>query len=116
VKLFRDKFFHLRVPLDLIGSNTYEIFFSKIGGMNGIERCYDFYDLVNTANTMNCLSNVKYGENGLQFKRVHNKVKNIWVALHPFIDGETLTNLGDYLLVATSLDIIATLKKGLKKA
>jgi len=46
VKHFRDKYPHLLVPLHLLQSNSCKIFFSNIGGMNGMECCYDFYDLV----------------------------------------------------------------------
>ena len=67
VKHFRDVYPHLPVPLHLIGSDFCEIFFSKIGGMNGMERSYDFHDLMNTTNTLNRLSNVEYGDNGLKF-------------------------------------------------
>lgn len=42
-----------------------------------MERSYDFHDLVNTANTLNRLSSVEYGDNGLKFGRVHNKMENI---------------------------------------
>ena len=83
VKHFRDVYPHLPVPLQLTGSDSCEIFFSKIGGMNGMERSYDFHDLVNTANTLNHLSNVEYGDNGLKFGGVHNKIENIWASLHP---------------------------------
>lgn len=116
VKMFRDRYSHLPVPLDLTGSDSCEIFFSKIGGMNGMERCYDFHDLLNTANTLNRLSSVEYGENGVQFGRVHNKVENIWATLHPLLEGETPADLGDYSLIATDFDVIAALKEGLKIA
>ena len=33
--------------------------------MNGNEKVYDFHKLTNTANTLNHLSVVEYGENGL---------------------------------------------------
>lgn len=77
VKHFRDVYPHLPVPLHLTRSDSCEIFFSKIRGMNGMERSYDFHDLVNTANTLNRLSSVEYGDNGLKFGRVHNKMENI---------------------------------------
>lgn len=32
-----------------------------------MERSYDFNDLVNTTNTLNRLSSVEYGDNGLKF-------------------------------------------------
>lgn len=84
---FRDKYPHLPVPFHLTGNDSCEIFFLKIGGMNGMECFYDFHDLVNTANTLNRLSGVEYNENGPKFGRVHNKVENIWYALHPLVEG-----------------------------
>jgi hypothetical protein len=42
VSIFRDRYPNLQVPLHLTGSDSCEIFFSKIGGMVGMERAYDF--------------------------------------------------------------------------
>ena len=84
--------------------------------MNGMERSYDFHDLMNTTNTLNRLSNVEYGDNGLKFGWVHNKMENIWSSLHPLQEGENEANLADYSLMATGVEIIATLKEGLKEA
>ena len=42
IKYFRDAFSHLLVPFHLIGFDLCEIFFSKVGGMQGMERAYDF--------------------------------------------------------------------------
>jgi hypothetical protein len=39
------------------------MFFSKIGGMVGMERAYDFYELVNCTNTFNHVVVIEYGEN-----------------------------------------------------
>ena len=114
IKYFRDNYPNLPVPLHLTGSDSCEIFFSKIGGMNGMERSYDFHDLVNTSNTLNRLSSVEYGENGLQFGRVHNKVEIIWSKLHPLREGEIVADLADYSFISTDQDIIAALKEGLK--
>jgi hypothetical protein len=47
---------HLPVPLYLIGSDCCEIFFSKVGGMYGMERAYDFHELQNCANALNHLA------------------------------------------------------------
>jgi hypothetical protein len=84
--------------------------------MNGMKRSYDFHDLDNTANTLKRLFGVEYGENGLQFGRIHNKVENIWFVLHPLVQGQTPSNLNDYSLVATDDDIIIALKEGFKEA
>lgn len=42
-----------------------------------MERAYDFHKLLNTANIVNRLSAIKYGSNGLSFKKVHNKTENV---------------------------------------
>ena len=42
IRYFRDAFSHLPVPFHLTGSDSCEIFFSKVGGMQGMERAYDF--------------------------------------------------------------------------
>ena len=113
---FRDKYPELAVPLHLTGSDSCEIFFSKIGGMEGHERAYDFHQLVNTANTLNRLTSTEYKNNGLKFGRVHNKMKNVWADLHPLAEGELACNLSDYTLIATDDDVIAALQEGLKEA
>lgn len=51
----RSRYSHLPISLHLIASDACEIFFSKIGGMVGVERAYDFHELVNTTNTVNRL-------------------------------------------------------------
>jgi hypothetical protein len=49
----------------LIGLDFCEIFFSKIRGMVGMECVYDFFEVVNCANTLNHVAIIEYGENGL---------------------------------------------------
>ena len=113
---FKTRYLGLAVPLHLTGSDSCEIFFSKIGGMVGLERAYDFNELVNTANTLNHLSGIEYGQNGLAFGRVHNKMKNVWESLHPLQEGEARCDLSDYSQVSTDADVISALKEGLKEA
>ena len=113
---FRDKFPNLAVPLHLTGSDSCEIFFSRIGGMNGLERAYDFHELVNTANTLNHISAVEYGNNGLVFQKQHNKMENVWESLHKLTLGEQRPNLGDYSLIAGNADVVSALQEGLKEA
>jgi hypothetical protein len=55
------------MPLNLTGSDLYEIFFSKVGGIQGMERAYDFHELVNCANMLNHLAAIEYGDNSLKF-------------------------------------------------
>jgi len=60
--------------------------------MNGAERAYDFHKLVNTVNTLNQLFAIEYGENGIKFNKVHNKMDNIWAKLHSLGEGEMPCN------------------------
>ena len=73
ITLFKEKHPTLLVPLYLIGSDSCKIFFSKISSMVGMEKAYDFHELVWCANTLNQLAKVEYGLDGLKFARVHNK-------------------------------------------
>lgn len=50
---FRNKYPHLHVPFHLTSSDSCGIFFSKVGCMVGLERAYDFHELVGSANTLN---------------------------------------------------------------
>lgn len=113
---FCDRYAHLPVPLHLTGSDSCEIFFSKIGGMNGNERAYDFHELLNSANTLNHLSAVEYAGNGLKFNKQHNKMENIWAKIHPLRADETPCDLGDYLEIPTNAEVVLALKEGLTEA
>ena len=73
IKYFHDFHRDLSVPLHLTRLDSCEIFFSKVGGMQGMERLYDFHKLIGCANTVNHLAAIEFGENGLKFDRVHNK-------------------------------------------
>lgn len=121
VKHFRDKHPYLRSLFILPGVMVCNIHKSNgfliIGSMNNMERSYDFHDLVNIVDTWNCLSYVvSYTKNGLEFGRVHNKVENVWFALHPLAKREAPTNLSDNSMVAMDYDIISTLKGYFKEA
>ena len=113
---FRDRYPHLQVPLHLTGSDSCEIFFSKIGGMNGNERAYDFHELLGTANTLNHLSEVEYAENGLKFNKQHNKMENIWAQIHPLGANEGPCNLGDYTDISTNAEVVSALQEGFRMA
>ena len=71
--LFRDRYHFLPLPLHLTHSDACEIFFSKVDGMVGMERAFNFHKLIRSANTLNQLATVEHGTNGLQFGRQHNK-------------------------------------------
>jgi hypothetical protein len=109
IQYFRDFHNHLPIPLHLTGSDACEIFFSKVGGMQGMERAYDFHELVNCANTLNHLAAIEYGDNGLQFGRVHNKQRNIWGELHPLKEGEVAADLGDYSKLSEVGELVSAL-------
>ena len=115
---FKNKYPHLPIPLHLIDSDSCEIFnfFEKIGGMVGLERVYDFDEVVNTTNALNCVSGVEYGENGHKFNQIHNNMENVWEKLHPMANGEVPTNLSDYNLVSTNEQVVGALKEGFRKA
>ena len=113
---FRDRCSDLGVPLHLTGSDSCEVFFSQIGGMNGLERAYDFHELVNTANTLNHISAVEFGKNGLAFKKQHKKMETMWESLHELQAGEEPCNLGDYSLISTNAHVVAALKEGFRAA
>ena len=113
---FRDKYSHLSVPFHLTGSDSCEVFFSKVGGMVGMERAYDFRELLGAANTINHLSQIEYGKNGIKFGRVHNKMTNIWAKLHKLGEDEVVPDLGDYSLVSSNNEVVLALKEGLKDA
>jgi len=72
---------------------------------------YDFHKLLNTANTLNHLSEVEHLDNGLKFKKQHQKMENIWAAMHPLGDNESPCNLGDwrYQNQLRYTDIVTTL-------
>ena len=72
--LFRDK-----VPArsSLTGSDACKILFSKVGGMVGMERIYDFHELIKCANILNHLVAEEYGTNGFHFGRQYNEQSNI---------------------------------------
>ena len=113
---FRDRCLDLGVPLHLTGSDSCEVFFSQIGGMNGLERAYDFHELVNTANTLNHISVVEFGKNGLAFKKQHKKMETVWESLHELQAGEEPCNLGDYNLISTNAHVVAALKEDFRAA
>ena len=83
--------------------------------MQGMERAYDFYELLSCANTLNQLSDIEYGTNGLRFGCFHNKLENIWAKLHPLQEGKVPTNLGDYRSIANNNMLVLVLREGFKQ-
>lgn len=74
-------------------------------------RAYDSHQLLSCANTVNHLSAIEYGGNGLQFGSCYNKQENkSWAKLHPLIEGGIVANVGDYSLVSNDDMVIDALK------
>ena len=71
---------------------------------------------MSSANTVNHLSKIEYGGNGIKFGRTHNKMKNIRKKLHPLQERKMSPNLGDYSAISSNDLMIATLQEGLKYA
>ena len=111
---FHDKFLSLIVPFHLTRSDSYEVFFSKVGGMVGMERAYDFQELLGAANTINRLSHIEYEGNGIKFGRAHNKMTNIWAKLYLLAEDEVEPDLGNYSVVSTNEEVVIALKERLK--
>ena len=55
----------------------------RISGMVGLEKAYNFHEIVSTINIVNQLACLEYGEDGIKFGRTHGKVKKTWVDMHP---------------------------------
>ncbi len=45
------------------------------------------------ANSLNPIASIEYGENGLQFGQIYNKMENVWVNLDHLQKGEYIVNL-----------------------
>ncbi|KAL3680514.1 hypothetical protein R1sor_023470 [Riccia sorocarpa] len=116
VRLFRDKFPGLSVPLHLLGSDCCEHFFSRVGGMSGVERNYDFGDLLDCASGLNRLTTLEYGEENLRFSKVQVKQQTIWSKLHPLGPGQIASNLADFDGLQSDIAIIEALKVGFSEA
>ena len=53
MRLFRDHYSNFPCVFHLTGLDVCEKFFSKVGGMVGMERAYDFTDLLHDVGTLN---------------------------------------------------------------
>ncbi|KAL3678685.1 hypothetical protein R1sor_021641 [Riccia sorocarpa] len=91
---------------------------AKVGGMNGVERAYDFGDLLRLAGSLNRLAEIESEKCGVVCPKAHGKMKNIWEQLHPIpcdTTGRNLikeSNLADFSQVQIDADIISALKEG----
>ena len=73
MKLFRDQYSNLPCALHLTGSDVCENFFSKVGGMVGVDREYDFFDLLHVIGTLNRVVEEELKPQGFQFNKSHKK-------------------------------------------
>lgn len=116
MKMFRDKFPSLPVPLSRTGSDVCEIFFSKVGGMAGVERSYNFGDLLRAASTLNRQAEIEGDDDGVRFPRAHKKMKTVWDLVNSTPKDVLPANLGDYTSILTDEDLIVDLKEGFSEA
>jgi hypothetical protein len=115
MRLFRDHYSNLPCVLHLTGSDVCENFFSKVGGMVGSERAYDFTDLLHAVGTLNRVAEEESNPQGLRFNKSHKKQESIWNKLHQ----QTTENhdvLSHYGPISTDDKIIEALKVGLNDA
>ncbi|KAL3685188.1 hypothetical protein R1sor_003210 [Riccia sorocarpa] len=77
-QLFKEKYSGLKVPLHLLGLDCRKHFFSRVGGMTGYERNYDFEDLIHSASGLNRLAAMEYGEENVFMGRGHARQQTIW--------------------------------------
>ena len=94
IKLFRDRFNHLEVPVSLVGSYVCEIFFTKVGGMLHNERSYDGCDLVESVGALARIVKFEADPKGPCYSRAHKKHIHIWFDLELKI-GVRLVDLKD---------------------
>ncbi|KAL3681114.1 hypothetical protein R1sor_024070 [Riccia sorocarpa] len=111
-----DQYPGYEVPLHLLGSDCCEHFFSRVGGMAGYERNYDFGDLMSCASGLNQIVWMEYGEENIQVGKSHVKQRTIWGKLHPLHPGEDEPNLADFDGLKTDSDMVDALLRGLKEA
>ncbi|KAL2632486.1 hypothetical protein R1flu_003965 [Riccia fluitans] len=106
----------MALPLHLLGSDSCEQFFSRVGAMRGYERNNDFGDLLDCASGLNCLALIEYGEEVVKLPKVHVKQRPLWAKLHPLPPGHAKHNLSDFARLATDDQITKALKVGLQQA
>jgi len=115
MRLFRDHYSKFPCVLRLTRSDVCENFFSKVGGMAGVERAYDFIDLLHVVGTLNRVAEEESNPQGLHFNKSHKKQESIWNRLHQ----ETIQNiciLSQYDSISRDTKIVEALKIGLKDA
>ncbi|CAM6085927.1 unnamed protein product [Calypogeia fissa] len=90
--------------------------------MSGVERAYNFGDLLRAAGSLNRLAEIESSKGGVVFPRVHSKMKTVWEELHPvLVDANgyrtiPIPNLGDFSQIQTDACLIEALKEGFQEA
>ena len=115
IKLFQEQHNHLEVPLSLTGSDAYEIFFSKVGGMIHNERNYDGCDLVESAGAISHIAEFEANPKRPQFAQAHKKQTHTWTKLE-MNSILSLANLGDYTELESDDQFISALKLSFSEA
>ena len=77
----------------MTGSDVCKKFFSKVSGMVGVERAYDFTNLLHAIGTLNRVVEEELNPRGLRFNKYHKKQMNIWNKLYQQIveEGDVLS-------------------------
>ncbi|KAL2650045.1 hypothetical protein R1flu_018173 [Riccia fluitans] len=91
----------MALPLDLLGLDSCEQFFSRVGGKRGYERNYDFRDLLDCASGLNRLAILEYGEEVVKLSKAHVKQRPLWAKLHPLPPSHAKPDLSDFARLAT---------------
>ena len=73
MRLFHDQYSNLPCALHLTGSDVCENLFSKVSGMVGVERAYDFTNLLHAIGTLNRVAEEESNPEGLLFNKCHKK-------------------------------------------
>jgi hypothetical protein len=106
---FIDRYPNLVVPLHSTSSNSCEVFFLKLVGMNWHECVYDFHGLLNNTNISNHIYDVEYTKDGSTFQTQHNEMEDVWEALYKLQLGEEQCDMGVITLVSSSIEAIAAM-------
>ncbi|KAL2620839.1 hypothetical protein R1flu_001044 [Riccia fluitans] len=115
-RVFRNKFPRMALPLYLLGSDSCEQFFSRVGGMRRYGRNYDFGDLLDCASGLNRLAILEYGDDVVKLSKAYVKQRPLWAKLHPLPPGHAKPDLSDFARLATDDQIIEALKVVLQQA
>ncbi|KAL2608559.1 hypothetical protein R1flu_027132 [Riccia fluitans] len=106
----------MALPLHLLGLDSCEQFSSRVGGMRGYERNYDFGDLLDCASGLNRLAVLEYSEDVVKLSKAHVKQRPLWAKLHPLPSSHAKPNLSDFARLAIDDQITKALKLGLQQA